>query len=59
VYDTPAGQLLWRFSLKDETWRANIIQGIDYSCMLLGLAALPEHLGVGFFVRNNNFSFPE
>ncbi|MDP6117222.1 MAG: hypothetical protein QGF00_08565 [Planctomycetota bacterium] len=59
VYDTPAGQLLWRFSLKDETWRANIIQGIDYSCMLLGLAALPEHLGVGFFARNNNFSFPE
>ena len=59
LYDTPVGQLLWRFSLKDKTWRANVIQGIDYSSMLLGLAALPEHLGVEFFAKNNDFDFPE
>ncbi len=41
--------LLWRYSLKDKAWRAEVIQGVDYSTMLFGLAALPEFLGPEFF----------
>ena len=47
--------ILWRYSLSNTTWKAPELQGIDYSTMLFGLAALPQFLGKEFFVRNNNF----
>ncbi|MCP3930426.1 MAG: T9SS type A sorting domain-containing protein [Bacteroidetes bacterium] len=47
--------ILWRKSLNDPTWKANEVQGVDYSSMLFGLASLPEFLGVEFFIDNNNF----
>ena len=50
--------VLWRYSLDDPSWSPDDIQGIDYASMLLGLAALPEHLGTLFFTTYNNFDFP-
>jgi hypothetical protein len=47
--------ILWRYSLINTTWKATEVQGIDYSTMLFGLAALPQFLGKDFFIRNNNF----
>ncbi len=47
--------ILWRYSLMNTTWKAPEVQGIDYSTMLFGLAALPQFLGKEFFIRNNNF----
>ena len=47
--------ILWRYSLSNTTWKAPEVQGIDYSTMLFGLAALPQFLGLEFFIRNNNF----
>ncbi|MCW8863658.1 MAG: hypothetical protein OQK09_08405 [Colwellia sp.] len=48
-------QVLWRYSLKEKNWRAKAIQGVDFSTMLFGLAALPEFLGPQFFNRYNDF----
>jgi len=47
--------ILWRYSLANTTWKAPEVQGIDYSTMLFGLAALPQFLGKEFFIKNNNF----
>jgi hypothetical protein len=47
--------ILWRYSLINTAWKAPEVQGIDYSTMLFGLAALPQFLGKDFFIRNNNF----
>ena len=48
-------KVLWRYSLDDPDWRAQEVQGIDYSTMLFGLASLPENLGKDFFTIYNNF----
>lgn len=60
VYKLPgtAYDILWRYSKKDPAWTANEVQGIDYSTMLFGLAALKEHCGKDFFTVNNNYKFP-
>lgn len=47
-------KVLWRASLSRPEWRAKEIQGIDFSTMLFGLAALPEHLGIEFFSEYND-----
>ncbi len=49
-----SGPVLWRYSVVDSTWRAQDIQGIDYSSMLLGLAAY--FLGNDFFTENNDYA---
>lgn len=48
-------EILWRYSVEDPTWRANSIQGIDYSTFLFGLATLDDSIGLSFFQDNNNF----
>ncbi|MEO1416281.1 MAG: T9SS type A sorting domain-containing protein [Bacteroidota bacterium] len=48
----------WRFSTLDPTWRAKDIQGIDFSTMLLGIAAHPNYLRHGFFPFYNDYTFP-
>ncbi|AFD07499.1 hypothetical protein [Solitalea canadensis] len=60
VYTLPgsSNKILWRYSLSNTSWRANEVQGIDYSTMLFGLASLPENCGANFFSENNNYSFP-
>jgi hypothetical protein len=60
VYKLPGTQyeILWRYSVQDTAWRANEVQGIDYSTMLFGLASLPEHCGKDFFTTYNNYKFP-
>ncbi|MBB5637418.1 hypothetical protein HDF26_000273 [Pedobacter cryoconitis] len=60
IYTLPgtAYQILWRYSVKDPAWRANEVQGIDYSTMLFGLASLPEYCGTTFFSTNNDYKFP-
>ncbi|MEO1712024.1 MAG: T9SS type A sorting domain-containing protein [Bacteroidota bacterium] len=58
IYTLPnanADTILWRKSLDEPAWHSNELQGIDYSSMLLGLASLPEFLGVGFFAEFNDF----
>lgn len=47
------GPLLWRYSLSNPSWEPEEIQGIDYSLMLLGLAA--KVLGPSFFEQHNDF----
>lgn len=51
--------ILWKYSYSDLNWRPTKIEGVDYACMLLGLAALPEMLGVSFFQQYNDFFNPE
>lgn len=51
----PSKEILWRYSVEDLIWRANSIQGIDYSTFLFGLATLDEEIGLPFFQRNNHF----
>ncbi|MFK7923685.1 MAG: T9SS type A sorting domain-containing protein [Bacteroidia bacterium] len=61
LYNLPFGvqeTVLWRFSTLSN-WKADDIQGIDFSTMLLGLAAHPDYLGTAFFETYNDFSFPE
>ncbi len=47
--------VLWKYSYSDISWKPTKIEGVDYACMLLGLAALPEMLGVDFFKEYNDF----
>lgn len=47
--------ILWKYSYSDLNWRPSKVEGVDYACMLLGLAALPEMLGVEFFQEYNDF----
>lgn len=47
--------VLWRFSTENTSWKPTDIQGIDYALMLLGFAALPDNLGLDFFIENTNF----
>ncbi len=51
--------ILWKYSYRDLNWRPSKVEGVDYACMLLGLAALPEMLGVSFFQEYNDFFNPE
>ena len=54
-YTLPDGTpFIWRYSLDNPDWRANAVQGIDYSTMLYGLAHY--YLGSDFFRTYNNFS---
>lgn len=48
-------EILWRYSIEEPEWKANSIQGIDYSTFLFGLATLDNDLGLTFFQNNNNF----
>eukprot|EP00928_Gymnodinium_smaydae_P018195 TRINITY_DN16927_c0_g1_i2.p1 TRINITY_DN16927_c0_g1~~TRINITY_DN16927_c0_g1_i2.p1 ORF type:complete len:560 (-),score=47.58 TRINITY_DN16927_c0_g1_i2:177-1829(-) len=48
--------VLWRKSLLDPAWRPPDITIIDFCSELFGLAA--HLLGIDFFVRNTNHSFP-
>ena len=48
-------EILWRYSYKNPEWRAESVQGIDFSAMLFGLAAMEEHLGMEFFNTYNNY----
>lgn len=60
VYTLPgtSNKILWRYSTTDASWRANEVQGIDFSGMLFGLASLPENCGREFFSTYNNYQFP-
>ena len=49
-----SGNLLWRYSVSDSSWMPEEIQGIDYSFMLLGLAA--RVLGTSFVEEHNDFA---
>ena len=46
-------------SLKDKSWRADDVQGVDISTLLFGLAAFHSILGADFFSTYNNFDFPD
>ncbi|MGF1758199.1 hypothetical protein L4D76_09690 [Photobacterium sagamiensis] len=55
-YELQGGyEILWRYSYDSPEWRANAAEGVDFSTFLFGLAALPEHLGMEFFNKNNNY----
>ncbi|UCG85733.1 MAG: hypothetical protein JSW71_17710 [Gemmatimonadota bacterium] len=49
--DGVSGNLLWRYSVSDPSWIPQEIQGIDYSSMMLGLAA---HILERSFVEEHN-----
>ena len=48
------GTLLWRYSVSDSSWMPEEIQGIDYSFMMLGVAA--HMFGTSFFEERNDFA---
>ncbi len=50
----PGKELLWRYSYIDTDWRATSIEGVDFSCMIFGLASLPQFLGPNFFNTYND-----
>ncbi|WP_310556559.1 T9SS type A sorting domain-containing protein [Flavobacterium sp.] len=56
IYTLPGTtrKVLWRYKRENPAQKANYIQAIDYSTMLFGLAALPEHLGINWFSNYNN-----
>lgn len=60
VYTLPgtSHKILWRYSVSNPAWKATEVQGIDFSSMLFGLAALPENCGPTFFSTHNDYSFP-
>ena len=51
--------ILWKYSYADLNWKPNKVEGVDYSCMVFGLAALPQFLGAEFFQVYNDFFNPE
>ncbi|GJM62836.1 hypothetical protein [Persicobacter diffluens] len=51
--------ILWKYSYHDLNWKPHKVEGVDYGCMLLGMAALPQHLGPEFFNTFNDFFNPE
>jgi hypothetical protein len=55
--DTVNYHVLWRYSKEPShtAWKAAYAQGVDFAVFMLGLAALPEFLGNGFFNGNNDF----
>jgi len=52
-------KILWRYSPAQPSWKATVLQGVDFAPFLFGLASLPENLGIGFFARNNDFFDPQ
>ncbi|MGL6260924.1 hypothetical protein [Vibrio sp. WXL103] len=48
-------EILWRYSHDQPEWKAEFIEGVDFSTFLFGIAAMPEHLGMEFFNQNNQF----
>ncbi len=48
-------KIIWRYSLKEPTWEAPRVQGVDYAPFIFGVASLPEYCGADFFATNNNF----
>ncbi|GEA51840.1 hypothetical protein VIN01S_26440 [Vibrio inusitatus NBRC 102082] len=48
-------EILWRYSHDQPEWKAEWIEGVDFSTFLFGLAAMPEHLGIEFFNENNQY----
>lgn len=55
----PGVTILWKYSYSDLSWKPNKVEGVDYSCMVFGLAALPQFLGPEFFQVYNDFFNPE
>ena len=55
----PGKPILWKYSYIDLNWKPNKVEGVDYSCMVFGLAALPQFLGPEFFQVYNDFFNPE
>ncbi|MCG8580274.1 MAG: T9SS type A sorting domain-containing protein, partial [Bacteroidales bacterium] len=51
----PGSTILWKYSYSDLNWKPNKVEGVDYSCMFFGLAALPQFLGTEFFNQYNDF----
>ncbi len=51
--------VLWKYSYADPSWKADRIEGVDFGCMLMGLAALPDLLGHEFFNTYNDFFNPD
>ncbi|MBS2210275.1 T9SS type A sorting domain-containing protein [Carboxylicivirga mesophila] len=51
----PGTTILWKYSYSDLDWKPNKVEGVDYSCMFFGLAALPQFLGTDFFNKYNDF----
>lgn len=47
--------ILWKYSYIDLNWKPSRVEGVDFACMLFGLAALPEFLGVDFFQQYNDY----
>jgi hypothetical protein len=61
VYALPADtslKILWRYSPATPTWRATVVQGVDFATLLFGIASLPEYVGIDFFARHNDFFSP-
>lgn len=56
--DAKKTKLQWRFSSELPSWRAEDVQGVDFSTMPFGLASHPQMLGNEFFEKYNNFTFP-
>ncbi|PSU33858.1 hypothetical protein [Photobacterium lutimaris] len=48
-------EILWRYSHDQPDWKAEFIEGVDFSTFLFGMAAMPEHLGMEFFNKYNNY----
>ena len=54
---TKFGTLLPRYTTKDPHWRPTRLAGVDFSCMLFGMAALHPKLGMKFFKEKTRFTF--
>lgn len=54
---TSVGDLIPRISFDKPAWRPRRIEGIDYSSMLFGLAAIHPGLGMKFFQEKTRFTF--
>lgn len=62
VYQIPDAEktkLLWRIRISKPEWRADAVAGVDWSTMVFGLAAHPDLLGISFFEKHNQFTFPQ
>lgn len=60
VYGLPwdtSKKVIWRYSIKEPTWLAPKIQGVDFAPIIFGIATLPEYCGSEFFKTYNDFNF--
>lgn len=59
VYSLNNGiKILWRFGANNG-YLVDNAAGVDYSTTVFGLAAHPDALGIDFFAKYNNFTFPK